>query len=127
MAAPAEPAPRTPSEAHARPAADICAGLSEEEAAKRLADVGPNQLRAEPAPSRLVLVARQFGNSMVLLLVGAAAISLSIGELLDAGVILAIVVATRSSARSRRDGPTRRPRRSARCSRRPPTSSATAV
>ncbi|HYI19454.1 MAG TPA: cation-transporting P-type ATPase, partial [Solirubrobacteraceae bacterium] len=36
---------------------------------------------------------RQFGNSMVLLLVGAAAISLSIGELLDAAVILAIVVA----------------------------------
>ena len=91
----------TAPELHARPAAEVCdefrvdarTGLSETEAATRLAAAGPNQIRAEPAPSRLALVARQFGNSMVLLLVGAAAISLSIGEALDAGVILAIVVA----------------------------------
>jgi P-type Ca2+ transporter type 2C len=69
------------------------AGLGEAEAAKRLADEGPNQIRTDPAPSRLALVARQVANSMVLLLVAAAAISLSIGELLDAAVILAIVVA----------------------------------
>ena len=94
-------APPTAPEAHARPAAEVCdefrvdarTGLSETEAATRLAAAGPNQIRTEPAPSRLALVARQFGNSMVLLLVGAAAISLSIGEALDAGVILAIVVA----------------------------------
>ena len=101
MAASTAQAPPTAPEAHAHPAADVCnalrveqrSGLSEAEAARRLEAAGPNQLRTEPAPSRLALLARQFGNSMVLLLVGAAAISLSIGELLDAAVILAIVVA----------------------------------
>ena len=89
------------STALAPPAADVCdelrvdsrTGLSEAEAATRLDAAGPNRIRTEPAPSRLALVARQFANSMVLLLVGAAAISLAIGELLDAAVILAIVVA----------------------------------
>ena len=90
-----------PSSAFAVPASEVCdelgvdatAGLAEAEAARRLDLDGPNRLRHEPRPSRLALVARQFGNSMVLLLVGAAAISVAIGELLDAGVILAIVVA----------------------------------
>jgi Ca2+-transporting ATPase len=85
----------------APPAGDVCdelrvdarIGLSEAEAATRLGEVGPNRIRTEPAPSRLALVARQFANSMVLLLVAAAAISLFIGEQLDAAVILAIVVA----------------------------------
>ena len=95
------PPPGTPSAAHARPAPEVCdalgvdadSGLSEEEAARRLASDGPNELRRDPAPSRVALVARQFVNSMVLLLVGAAVISLAIGELLDAAVIMAIVVA----------------------------------
>jgi Ca2+-transporting ATPase len=95
------PPPGTPSAAHARPAPEVCdalgvdadSGLSEEEAARRLASDGPNELRRAPAPSRVALVARQFVNSMVLLLVGAAVISLAIGELLDAAVIMAIVVA----------------------------------
>ena len=89
------------STARAPSAAELCAelrvdartGLSEAEAATRLGAAGPNRIRTGPSPSRLALVARQFANSMVLLLVGAAAISLSIGELLDATVILAIVVA----------------------------------
>jgi Ca2+-transporting ATPase len=101
MATSTEQASPIAPEAHVSPAPDICAalgvdanaGLSEAEAAKRLRVEGPNQLRTEAAPSRLALVTRQFGNSMVLLLVGAAVISLTIGELLDAGVILAIVVA----------------------------------
>ena len=95
------PPPGTPNAAHARLASEVCdalgvdpgSGLSEAEAAQRLALDGPNELRREPAPSRLALIGRQFVNSMVLLLVGAAAISLAIGELLDAGVILAIVIA----------------------------------
>ena len=77
---------------HALPAIEVCGalgvdagcGLSEAEAARRLARDGRNELRHEPPPSRLALLARQFVNSMVLLLVGAAAISLAIGELLDA-------------------------------------------
>ena len=93
--------PGTPSSAFAVPASAVCdqlgvdatAGLGEADAARRLGLNGPNRLRSEPRLSRLALVARQFGNSMVLLLVGAAAISVAIGEMLDAGVILAIVVA----------------------------------
>ena len=93
--------PGTPSAAHAVAASEVCdvlgvdarSGLSKDEAARRLTSGGPNELPREPAPSRLVLLARQFVNSMVLLLVGAAVISLAIGELLDAAVILAIVLA----------------------------------
>jgi magnesium-transporting ATPase (P-type) len=96
-----EPARPVAAEAHALSDGEVCArlgvdartGLSDAEGARRLNAEGPNELGSEPAPSRFALVARQFGNSMVLLLVGAAAISLSIGELLDAGVILAIVIA----------------------------------
>jgi P-type Ca2+ transporter type 2C len=93
--------PGTPSAAYALPAPEVCdelgvdaaTGLGDAEAARRLSADGPNRVRSEPAPSRLALLARQFGNSMVLLLAGAAVISLAIGELLDAAVILAIVVA----------------------------------
>jgi Ca2+-transporting ATPase len=93
--------PGAPDAAHAVPAPEVCGalgvdartGLSEAEAARRLAADGPNRLRRERRPSRGALLARQFVNSMVLLLAGAAAISLAIGELLDAAVILAIVIA----------------------------------
>jgi Ca2+-transporting ATPase len=93
--------PGTPSDASALSATEVCealgvdaaAGLDEAEAARRLGLDGPNRLRSEPPPSRLALLVRQFGNSMVLLLAGAAVISVAIGELLDAAVILAIVVA----------------------------------
>jgi len=68
---------------HARPAAEVCealavdarTGLAATEAARRLERDGTNRLEVQTAPSRLTLLARQFGNSMVLLLVVAAAIS----------------------------------------------------
>jgi Ca2+-transporting ATPase len=93
--------PSIPNDPHALHATDVCgalgvdaaSGLSQAEAERRLGRDGRNELRHEPPPSRLALLARQFVNSMVLLLIVAAAISLAIGELLDAGVILAIVVA----------------------------------
>lgn len=83
------------------PARDVCAalgvderaGLSEAEARLRLEREGLNRPRTTPPPSAVLRFVRQLGNSMVLLLVGAAAISLAIGESLDAAVILAIVVA----------------------------------
>jgi P-type Ca2+ transporter type 2C len=93
--------PGAPDAPYALPASEVCGalgvdagtGLTEAEAARRLAADGPNRLRRERRPSRGALLARQFVNSMVLLLAGAAAISLAIGELLDAAVILAIVIA----------------------------------
>ena len=113
------PPPGAPSDSMARtppPPPEVCDALGVDAARARLERTGratprrpaarcgrgPTSSGSEPAPSRLALVARQFGNSMVLLLVGAAAISLAIGELLDAGVILAIVVA--NAALRRRPG-----------------------
>ncbi len=46
-----------------------------------------------PRPTRLHLLSRQFRNALVLLLVAATVISIVIGELVDALIILAIVIA----------------------------------
>jgi Ca2+-transporting ATPase len=66
-------------------------GLAAASAAERRDRQGPNELPREPAPSLLELVGRQLRGAMVVLLLGAALISLLLGELLDASVILAIV------------------------------------
>ena len=68
------------------------AGLAEEEAARRLAEDGPNLLPERRAPGPLAVLARQFRNAMTLLLAGAAAVSVAVGEPADALVIGAIVV-----------------------------------
>ena len=74
-------------------AVDPASGLRAREAAERLARDGPNRMPEAAAPTRLQLLSRQLRNAMVVLLAGAAGISLAIGELLDAAIILAIVVA----------------------------------
>ena len=66
-------------------------GLDEAAARARLAAEGPNELPQTSAPSALRLLARQLSSSMVVLLAGAAAVSVAIGELVDAAVIAAIV------------------------------------
>jgi Ca2+-transporting ATPase len=67
-------------------------GLSTEEAARRLAQDGPNQIRRSRRVSPWRILARQFTGAMTWLLVAAAAISLSLGESIDAAVIAGIVV-----------------------------------
>ena len=67
-------------------------GLPEGEARRRLDHDGPNVVPEQPPVPVIVLLARQFIDSMVLLLLGAAAISFAIGEGLDGAIILAIVV-----------------------------------
>lgn len=88
-------------DAYARPVDEVVAtlatdpthGLSAEEAARRLAEVGQNVLAASSGPSRLELLLRQFSDPMVWLLVVAAGVSGALlGEWVDSGVILAIVV-----------------------------------
>ena len=69
------------------------AGYSSEKAAERLASGGPNVLEAEKGVSLPALVLSQVANPMVYLLVGAGAVSLLVGKLFDAGVILVIVIA----------------------------------
>ena len=70
----------------------VAAGLTSQEAAARLTRFGPN----DPAPSKrrsaILEFLRLFLNPLVLILLIAAAISISLGEVTDAGIIIAIVV-----------------------------------
>ena len=67
-------------------------GLTTEEAASRLAKYGRNELREHEGRGPWRMFLGQFTDFMILLLLGAAAISGVIGELEDAAAILAIVV-----------------------------------
>ncbi len=67
-------------------------GLTSGEAQKRLHADGANELPAPPAIGALQLLVHQLTNSMVALLAAAAALSIAIGESVDAIVIAAIVV-----------------------------------
>jgi P-type Ca2+ transporter type 2C len=70
----------------------VQAGLSSEEAARRLGQYGPNQLAEKPRATFLQLVLGQLKNFVVILLIVAALVSAVLGEWVDAGAILAIVV-----------------------------------
>jgi len=67
-------------------------GLSSAEAARRLAEAGPNELTHKPPRSLLSIFISQFNNFLIYILIAAMLISLLIGEVVDAGIIAAIVV-----------------------------------
>lgn len=67
-------------------------GLAEAEAIRRLSDVGPNELPEAPPISPWKILARQFASVIVWVLIGAAIISGLLGEWIDTGAILAIVM-----------------------------------
>ncbi|NOT44805.1 MAG: cation-translocating P-type ATPase, partial [Acidobacteria bacterium] len=67
-------------------------GLAPAEASARLARQGPNALPAPPGRSVVRMLASQFTDVMILVLLGAAGVSLAIGDATDAVAILAIVV-----------------------------------
>ncbi len=73
-------------------AVDPAAGLSEEEAARRLSTHGRNELPEAPPPSPWHILATQFTSLIVWVLIGAALVSGLLGEWIDAGAILAIVL-----------------------------------
>ncbi len=66
-------------------------GLDSKEAERRLAQYGPNELveRGAKSPGRILL--EQFANTMVIILIIAAAVSAYLHEYTDAGAIAAIV------------------------------------
>jgi Mg2+-importing ATPase len=68
------------------------AGLTSALAAERLAVVGPNSLEDEQRLGSLRLLWRQVANPLVLILIFAAAVSLSLAQWVDAGIILGIVI-----------------------------------
>ena len=69
-------------------------GLSSAEAANRLREYGPNELRDQSNLTRTGVLIRQLRSPLLLLLVFAAAASALSGEWLDATIVLAIVAAT---------------------------------
>ena len=68
-------------------------GLSEAEAARRLARHGPNRLPEAPRRGALRRFLGQFRNLLIYVLLGAAAATLALQHWVDAGVILAVVLA----------------------------------
>jgi P-type Ca2+ transporter type 2C len=67
-------------------------GLANDEARVRLASVGPNEIVAAARRSPLRMLAVQFADATVLVLLGAAAIAAFLGEVGDIAAIVAIVV-----------------------------------
>ena len=67
-------------------------GLDEREAARRLAGHGPNRLPAAKPRSAFRRFLAQFDNLLIYVLLAAAAITLALGHVIDAAVILAVVV-----------------------------------
>jgi len=72
--------------------ADV-AGLSSEEAERRIAAVGPNRLPAPTPKSAVQIVWEQVGSLPMLLLGGAAVTSIATGGLVDGVAILAVIAA----------------------------------
>jgi Ca2+-transporting ATPase len=70
---------------------DHAHGLTGDEAARRLADSGPNELVERGRKPAWRLLWEQLTAVMVLILIGAALLSLAMGKYLEAGAILAIV------------------------------------
>ena len=68
-------------------------GLTEAEAAERLARYGPNRLPAPPGRSPILRFLSHFHNVLIYVLLGAAVITAGLGHLVDTAVILAVVIA----------------------------------
>ncbi|MDP2810208.1 MAG: cation-transporting P-type ATPase [Rhodocyclaceae bacterium] len=71
---------------------DPATGLSEEEAAARLVRHGPNRPTVQPGRGPFVRLLSQLIQPLVLVLVAAGAVTAFLGEWVDAGVILGVVV-----------------------------------
>lgn len=67
-------------------------GLSTADAARRLQEVGPNEIARDQAASPLRLLLAQFSSPVIWLLFGACAVSAALGKITDAVAIGAIVI-----------------------------------
>jgi len=67
-------------------------GLTTEEAKRRLAHYGPNQLKESPRPSFWQMLWEQLNNFVVILLIVASVVSALLGDYVEAAAIMAIVV-----------------------------------
>ncbi|VAH01107.1 unnamed protein product [Triticum turgidum subsp. durum] len=87
MAAPFPAWARTVEECEKRFGTDRDRGLSSSEAAARLRAHGPNELLEHPGPSVLQLVAQQFEDTLVRILLAAAAVSFALALSSSAGAL----------------------------------------
>lgn len=69
-------------------------GLSQEEAKKRLLKYGPNELKKEKGKSPIKLFLEQFANILIIILLVATFLSLALGEVYEAIIVFAIVIAS---------------------------------
>lgn len=67
-------------------------GLSSQAVQQRLEDYGYNELQEQPRPGFWSMLLDQFNNFVVLILIVASVISLVLGDYLEAGAILTIVI-----------------------------------
>ncbi|MCI1858908.1 MAG: cation-translocating P-type ATPase [Sporolactobacillus sp.] len=71
---------------------DVQQGLSSAEARVRLEKYGENRLKSKPKKSWMVLFFSQLNDMLIYVLIGAAVITVAIGEFADAVIILIVVV-----------------------------------
>lgn len=69
-------------------------GLTSAEARRRLAEFGENRISSERRAGALTLFVAQFKSPIILILIGAAIVSLFLQDRTDATLILAIVLAS---------------------------------
>ncbi len=72
--------------------ADLSNGLTAVEAKRRLSEYGPNKLAEKKKKSLLVLFLEQLNDTLIYILLAAAAISAALGEISDAVIILVVVL-----------------------------------
>ncbi|MEC0149911.1 cation-translocating P-type ATPase [Paenibacillus macerans] len=72
--------------------ADPAPGLTSAEAKARLSKYGPNKLKGKPKKSMLSLFLAQLKDMLIYVLLGAAVVTLFVGEYMDAVIILAVVL-----------------------------------
>jgi Ca2+-transporting ATPase len=82
----------SPEQASKHLQADLVKGLSAAEAAKRLTENGPNELKEKERETLLQKFISQFKDFLVLILIAASLISAFVGEIADSAVIIAIVI-----------------------------------
>ena len=71
-------------------------GLTDSEAAQRLRSMGPNTIEEAGRRSWFGILAAQFASPLVILLVAASLVAIWVGDRVDAGIILVIVVLSAS-------------------------------
>lgn len=84
---------------HARPVAEVLSelsssldGLTDDDARQRRAAVGPNALESTPPTPAWLVLARQFRSPLILILVGAAAVTTVLEKWFDTGAIVLVLI-----------------------------------